>query len=148
MLSGGEGQSDDGVGLDADEAAGLSDAVAFGQVIEDGDGGLLGESAAVQGCALTFGEASAAGVAVELAILLGLADSAADREVAGSALAVKLTVGFLAAEAREIVHGEGRPGRPGQDEVREWERMTSLILRRIPHNGSTRLRHHPNPSPD
>jgi hypothetical protein len=30
MLSGGVGQSDDGIGLDADEAAGLSDAVALG----------------------------------------------------------------------------------------------------------------------
>src|SRR5262249_33709455 len=89
-------------------------------------------SAAVQGCALALGGASAAGLAVELAILLGLADSVADREVAGVAPAIELAVGILAAEAREVVHGEGRPGRPGQDEVREWERMTSLILRRIP----------------
>ena len=142
MLSGGEGQSDDGVRLDADEATGLSDAVALGQMVEDGDGRFLGESAAVQGCALALGEASAAGVAVELAILLGLADSAADREIAGVASAVERTVGILAAEARKVVHGVGRPERPGQDKIRGSERMTSLILRRIPHNGSTRLRHH------
>ena len=117
MLSGGEGQSDDGVGLDADEAAGLPDAVALGQVVEDGDGRLLGESAAVQGCALALGEASAAGVAVELAILLGLADSAADREIVGVALAVKLTVGILATKAGEVVHGVSRPGGSGQ----KWE---------------------------
>ena len=107
MLSGGEGQSDDGVGLDADEAAGLSDAVALGQMVEDGDGRFLGESAAVQGCALALGEASAAGVAVELAILLGFAVTAADREIASVASAVKRTVGILAAEAVEIVHGVG-----------------------------------------
>src|SRR5512135_2989369 len=142
MSSGGVGQADDGVGLDADEAAGLSDAVALGQVVEDGDGRLLGESAAVQRGALAFGEASAAGVAVELAILLGFAVTAADREIAGVASAVKRTVGILAAEAFEVVHRAGRPGRPGQDEIRRWERMTTLILRRIPHNGSTRLRHH------
>jgi hypothetical protein len=117
MTSGGAGQSDDGVGSDADEAAGLSDAVALGQVVEDGDGRLLGESAAVQGCALALGEASAAGVAVEEAILLGLAVVAADREVAGVALAVERTVGILAAEARAVIHGVGGPGRPGQDEV-------------------------------
>jgi hypothetical protein len=142
MLSGGVGQSDDGVGLDADEAAGLSDAVALGQVVEDGDGRLLGESAAVQGRALALGEAGTAAVAVELAILLELAVVAADREVSGVALAVVLAVGILAAEACEFVHGMGRPGKPGQDEIRGWERMTSLILRRSPHNGSIRLRHH------
>ena len=137
------GQTDDGVGLDADEAAGLPDAVALGQVVEHGEGCLRGESAAVQWRALALGEAGAAGVAVELAVLPGLAVAAADREVAGAAPAVERAVGVLAAEAREVVHGLSRPGRPGPEEIRGWERMTSLILRRIPHNGSTRLRHHP-----
>jgi hypothetical protein len=123
VLSGGAGQSNDGVGLDADEATGLSDAVALGQMVEDGDGRLLGESAAVQGRALALGGAGAAGVAVELAILLGLAVVAADREVAGVALTVKFAVGILAAEAREVVHGGDEPGRPGQEEIEdgsEW----------------------------
>jgi hypothetical protein len=88
MLPGGAGQSDDGVRSDADEAAGLSYAVALGQVVEDGDGGLVGESAAVQGRALALGEAGAAGVAVELSELLVLAVEAADRKVAGVAPAV------------------------------------------------------------
>jgi hypothetical protein len=120
MSSGGVGQADDGVGLDADEAAGLSDAVALGQVVEDGDGRLLRESAAVQRGALAFGEATAAGVAVELAILLGFADSAADREIAGVTLAVKRTVGILATKAGEVVHGVRRPGGSGQNECRGW----------------------------
>ena len=90
--------------MDADEPPGLPDAVALGQVVEDGDGRLLGESAAVQGCARALGEATAAGVAVELAILLGLADSAADREIAGVASPVGEAVGVLAAESREIIH--------------------------------------------
>jgi hypothetical protein len=107
LPSGGAGQSDDGIGSDADEASGLSDAIALGQVVEDSDRGLLGESAAVQGRALPFGEASAAGVTVELAKLLALADSAADEEVAGIAPAVQRTVGILAAETGEVVHGVG-----------------------------------------
>ncbi len=107
MLAGGAGQSDDGIGLDADEASGLSDAVALGQVVEDGDGGFIGESAAVQGRALAFGEASAASMAVELAKLFVLAVAAADREIAGVAPAVERTVEILAAEAGEVVHGVG-----------------------------------------
>jgi hypothetical protein len=74
-------------------------------VVEDGDGRLIGESAAVQGRALALGEASAAGVAVELTKLLELAVATADREVAGVALAVERTVGILAAEAGEVVDG-------------------------------------------
>src|SRR5262249_24850064 len=142
MPSGGAGQADDGIGSDADGASGLSAAIALGQVGKDGDGGRLRASATIQGRALAFGEASTAGFAVELTILLGFAVAAADREVAGVAPAVEPTVGILAAEAREVVHGGGRPGEPGQDGIRGWERMTSLILRRIPRNGSTRLRHH------
>jgi hypothetical protein len=107
MLSGGAGQSDDGIRSDADEAAGLSNAVALGQVVEDGDGRLIGESAAVQGRALALGEAGTAGVTVELAKLLVLAVVATDREVAGVAPAVERTVGILAAEAGEVVHGVG-----------------------------------------
>jgi hypothetical protein len=105
VSSGGAGQSYDGVAMDADEAPGLSDAVAFGQVFQDRDGSLLREVAAIQRRALALGEAGAAGIAVELAELLVLAESAADREVPGVALTVERTVGILAAEAGEVVHG-------------------------------------------
>jgi hypothetical protein len=46
MVAGGSGQSDDGIAMDPDEAAGLADAVAFGEVIEHGMGRLVVEAAA------------------------------------------------------------------------------------------------------
>ncbi len=57
--------------------------------------------------ALALGEAGAAGVAVELAELLVLAESAADREVAGVALPVPGAGRVLAAVEREVVRGHG-----------------------------------------
>ncbi len=132
MLSGGTGQSDDGVGCDADETTGLSDAVALGPVVEDGAGGRFGESAAVQRRALALGEAGAAAVAVQESELLVLAVVAADREVAGVTLAVQGAVGILATETGKVVHGGSGPGGPGEQAIWEWERETSHILRRIP----------------
>jgi hypothetical protein len=105
MFSGGAGQSDDGVAVDADEPSGGADAAALVEVFEDGVGLLLGEVAAVERRAFALGEAGPAGVAVELPELLVLAESAADREVAGVALTVERTAGILAAEAGEVVHG-------------------------------------------
>jgi hypothetical protein len=118
MFPGGAGESDDGVAVDADESSGGADAAPLVEVFEDSVGLLLGEVAAVQRRALTLGEAGAAAVAVELAELLVLAESAADREVAGVTLAVERTVRILAAEAREVVHGVGWHGMPGRDETR------------------------------
>jgi hypothetical protein len=118
VLPGGAGEADDGIAVDADEAPGLADAVALGQVLQDRDGGLLGEVAAIQRRALALREAGAAGVAVELPELLVLAESAADRVVAGVALAVERAVRILAAEAGEVVHGLGGPGGSGLDAIR------------------------------
>jgi hypothetical protein len=105
VLSGGAGQSDDGVAMDADESSGGADAAALVEVFKHGVGLLLGQMAAVERRALAFGEAGPAAVAVELAELLGLAEAAADREVAGVTLAVERTARILAAEAREVVRG-------------------------------------------
>jgi len=110
MSSGGVGEAEDGVAVDAEEAPGLADAVAFGQVVQDRDGGGFGEMAAVQRGALALREAGAAGVAVELPVLLVLADAAADGEVAGVAPAVERAFGLLAAETGEVVHGMSEPG--------------------------------------
>jgi hypothetical protein len=115
MLSGGAGQSDDGIGSDADATRRLSDAIVLGQVVEDGQRGLVGESAAVEGCALALGEADAAGVAVEQPEPFLLAVVGADGEVSGVASAVESAVGVLAAEACKVVHGVGGPDGPGQD---------------------------------
>jgi hypothetical protein len=86
---GGAGQSDDGVAVDADEAPGLADAVALGQVLQDGDRGWLEEVAAIQRRALALGGAGATALAVEQSELLVLAEAAADREVAGATPAVE-----------------------------------------------------------
>jgi hypothetical protein len=143
MPPGEAGQSDHGVGLDADEAAGLSDAVALGQVLEDSDSGWLPEPAAVQRRALAFGNASATALAIQKSKLLVLAVAAADREIAGVAPAVERTVGIVAAEAGQVVQGVSGLGASGQDGITRWERSTSFILRRIPHDRSTHLRYHP-----
>ena len=142
VLSGGAGQSDDGVAVDADEAAGGADAAALVEVFEHRVGLFFGQMAAVERCAFALGEAGPTGVAVELSELLVLAESAADREVAGVAPAVERTVGVLAAEAGEVVHGGSRPGGWGRNAIRGEKPKTSTILRRIPQNGSTDLGHH------
>jgi hypothetical protein len=127
--------------VDAEEAPGLADAVAFGQVVQDRGGGGLGEVAAVQRGALALREAGAAGVAVELAVLLVFADPAADGEVAGVALPVERAFGLLAAETGEVDHGMSKPGER-RDAIEGPESKTSLILRRIPQNCSTCRGHH------
>ncbi len=143
MLSGGAGESDDGVAMDADESPGGTDAAALVEVLKHGVGLLLGQMAAVERCAFTLGGAGAAAVAVELTELPVLAEPAADREVAGVTLAVERTVRILAAEAGEVVHKVSRPGGWGRNGIRGEEPKTSSILRRIPQDGSTDLGHHP-----
>ena len=143
MNSGGACQADNGVAMDADEAPGVADAVALGQVVEDRDGLLFGEVAAIQRRALTLGEAGPAGVAVELAELLVLAVVAADREVAGVTSAVERTAGILAAETCEVVHEANWPTARGGDVFGTELRQSRLILRTIPRHGSTYLGHDP-----
>ena len=127
--------------MDADEAPGLANAVALGQVVEDRDGGRFGEVATIQWCALTLGEAGPAGVAVELAELLLFAVVAADREVAGVTFAVERTAGILAAETCEVVHEANWPSARGGDVFGTELRQSRLILRTIPRHGSTYLGH-------
>jgi len=90
--------------MDADEPFGLSDPVAFDEVLEDGDGFLLGQAGVEQRGAPAFGEAGVARLAVEQADVPLLAVAIADREVAGVALAVERAIRVQAAEAREVVH--------------------------------------------
>ena len=105
MLTGDAGEADDGVAVDADEPPGGADAAALVEVPRDGLRLPLGEVAAVERRALAFGEAGPATLAGELPGLLLLAESAADREVTGVASTVERTIGVLAAEAGEVVHG-------------------------------------------
>jgi hypothetical protein len=120
MLSGGAGESDDGVAVDADEPSGGSHAAALVEVLEDGEGRPFRQVAAVQRRAFALREAGAAGVAVELPELFGLAVAAADREVAGIAPTVELALGILAAEAGEVVHMVQGLAAMGHDAIRRW----------------------------
>jgi hypothetical protein len=99
------GQSDDGVAVDADQSFGLADAAALGEVLEHGVGLVVGQVGVEQGRALALGEAALAGIAVEQADVVSLAVPCADRQVSGFAFAVEGAMRFLAAEAREVVHG-------------------------------------------
>jgi hypothetical protein len=58
-------QAGDGVAVDVDQASGLSDAAALGEVLEHGAGLLVGQVGMEQGRALALGEAIFAGVAIE-----------------------------------------------------------------------------------
>ena len=60
-------QADDRIGVDVDQASGLSDAAAFGEVLEHGAGIWFGQVSLEQGRALALGEAVFAGRTVEQA---------------------------------------------------------------------------------
>jgi hypothetical protein len=133
MLSGEFRQADDGIGVDVDEAAGLSDAAALGKVLEQGAGLLRGQVGMEQSCPLALGEAVLAGVAIEQADVILCAVAGADGEIAGVPLAVEDAIGLLAAEASEVVHGIGSPRRPRRVGLRDWEWDTSDITTLIPY---------------
>jgi hypothetical protein len=101
MLSGHLGQPDDRIGMDVDQASGLSDAAAFGEVLKHGAGLRLGQMGLEQRRALALREAVLAGLAIEQADGLVLAVAPTNREVSGVALAVERAIGSLASEARD-----------------------------------------------
>jgi hypothetical protein len=105
VSAGRQGQADDGVLVDADQAAGLADADALLEVGQDGDRLLLGETAVEQGGALALAEAVLAGAAGEQPALLGGAVAESDAEVALAPAAVVSAGGVLAAKVLEVVHG-------------------------------------------
>ena len=118
MLSGLFCQADDRIGVNIDQASGLSHAAAFGEVLEHGSGLRLGEVSLEQGSALALGEAVFAGPTVEQADLILLAEAAADGEVSGVASAVEGAIGFLATEASKIIHGVETPRWRGRNGIR------------------------------
>src|SRR5947209_7355436 len=105
MFAGGAAVAADGIGMDLDQARRLEDAAALGDVVEDRGDLVLGQVGAVQRGALAFGEAGAAGAAIEEAELALLAEPAGDGEVSGIAAAEVGAAGIQAAESREVVHG-------------------------------------------
>jgi hypothetical protein len=109
VVAGPQGVADDGVLIDADEAAGLADAAALLEVGEDIEDLVVGEAGVEQGRAFPLGEALLAGAAGEQAALLVLAVAEGDAEVVAAAAAVGGALRVLAAEAAEVVgHGCGR----------------------------------------
>jgi hypothetical protein len=88
-----------------DQSGRLEDATACGDVVPDREDFFLRQVGAVQGCALSFGEAGAAGAAVEKPILAVLAQVAGDGEISGAAASTIGAVRIQATAAREIVPG-------------------------------------------
>src|SRR5262249_41335155 len=93
-----------GVLTDADQAAGLTDADAFGDVLQDSDRLVVGQARVEQGRALAFGEAVLAGAAIEQAALLR-AVAHAHGQVAVTAFTVVGALRVLTAEAGQVIHG-------------------------------------------
>jgi hypothetical protein len=114
VLTGAEAVADDRVLVDADQAAGLADATALGDVVQDGKDLVGGQAGVEQGRALALGEAGLARLAVEQAAPVA-AVVAADGEVAVAAPAEVGAIGVLAAEEAQVVHGAIR--RRGQSRV-------------------------------
>jgi hypothetical protein len=141
MLSGEAGQSADGVGIDADQSSGGADAAALVEVLEHGEGLLLGEMGVEQGRALALGEAVFARLAVEQSDVVLLAVAGADGEIAGVAPGVEDALGVLAAEAREVVHAGDRFEPRRSDKVRGYEPDVAPILRCSPVHCSRLLSH-------
>ena len=88
----------DGVLGDADQAGGGADAAALADMLEDGDGLLGGQLAALQGGALALGVGSLADAAVDHADELVAAAPAAEINVAPAALPV-VGAAFIVTEA-------------------------------------------------
>lgn len=107
MVPGQQAVAGNGVLAHADQAAGLANAAALGDVGEDGDDLFLWQVGVEERSALALGKAGLAGLAIEQAALLG-AVVAADGEVAVAAFAVVWTIWMLAAEECEVIHNKGR----------------------------------------
>jgi hypothetical protein len=93
------------IAVDTHEPLGLANAASLGDVLEDGDGFLLGQVGMEQRSALTFGEPITAGATSEEADRVGLAGATADREVFPTSGAVIGALRIQTTTAREVIHG-------------------------------------------
>jgi hypothetical protein len=105
VLPGDHGQADYGILVNPHQATGLTHATTLVQVLEDGQGFVLGPFGAIQGCAFALGEAVLAGAAGQDASVLVGAVAKAHAQVVTTTLAIVGTVEVLAAEVCEVVHG-------------------------------------------
>jgi hypothetical protein len=116
MASGQPAVADHGVGGHADKSSGGPHAAAIGDVLEQGDGLVLGQLRSEEGRASAFGEPVAAGAAVQEPDVLVLAVAGADRQVVEATLAEVGATLVLAAEmGKVLVHW-------GTWLIRSWER--------------------------
>ncbi|MBX6314668.1 MAG: hypothetical protein IRY99_17400 [Isosphaeraceae bacterium] len=142
VIAGGAGHPDDGIPVDPDEAPGLTDAVALGEVMEHGSGRLLGHPAVEERGALSFGEAGLAGPTVEQSDVVVLAVAVADGQVAGAALSREGASGILTADKGEVIHGDAASQETGWPEVQEFAKKLLDSLRRLVTFCSTIQGHH------
>ena len=103
MLAQESAVADHRVAVHADQPRGGPDPVAVGEVLDQVEGLVRGQSGAEQRGALALGEAGLAGAAVEQADLLRLAVMAADGQVAVPPLAMVGAIRVLAAEAGQVL---------------------------------------------
>ena len=97
-----------GVLVDPDQAAGGARPAALAEVLQDGEGLLVGQSGLLQDGALALGEGALAGAAVDHADPPALAAPAAEVEVFAATDAGIGAVGILATQAFDGYHG-GHP---------------------------------------
>jgi hypothetical protein len=98
VLARSEAVADDGILVHADQAACLANAAALGNVLQERDDLLIGQTTLEEGSAFSLGEAIFTGFAVEEPAAL-LAVMTADGQSSGASLAIVRTVRVLTAEA-------------------------------------------------
>jgi hypothetical protein len=128
-------QTRDGALVDLEQAAGLSDAAAVVEMLQDGEGFVLGQMGLEQRRALALREAGLAGLAPQQTTRPVRPVEAARPDVATAALAVVRTVGVEATVSRKIFH-HSTSGTSG--ELDESPRSPPIISR-----VSTLVAHHP-----
>jgi hypothetical protein len=104
-----EAVANDGILVHADQAARLADAAALGNVVQERDDLLIGQTTLEEGSAFSFGEAIFTGFAVEEPAAL-FAVMTADGQSSGTSLAIVRAVRVLTAEASQVVHDSSRRG--------------------------------------
>jgi hypothetical protein len=105
VVAGDSAVAADGIGMDLDQSCRLADATPLVDVFQDREDLVFSQVGTVQRGALAFGEAVAAGAAIEQPILLGLAQTPGEGEISGVSAAEVGALGILATEEREVVHG-------------------------------------------
>jgi hypothetical protein len=111
VLAGHHGQADHGILVDPYQAAGLTHATTLLQMLEDSQGFVLGQFAAIQGRTFAFREALLTGATGQHPTGIVGAITEAHTQVTLATLTVVRTVRVQAAEVCEVVHGTSSPSK-------------------------------------